>query len=795
MTTIIEADRTTIGSRWIGEPLPRKEDERLLRGDARFVDDMDFPGVLHMAVGRSPYPHALLGSVDTAGALAIPGVVAVLTGADVVRRSRPLGVLRPLPDMPELAFHAMAVGRVRFEGQPVVSVVATSRALAEDALEAVNIDYDPLPHVTDTVAALDVSAPVVWDHLGTNLAATHVRESGDPDARFRVAARIVKGRFRIGRITGLPMETRGVIADWSPGFRTLTVVSSTQVPHLLRMQLAECLDLPESVIRVIAPDVGGGFGVKLGIYPEDVLACLHSADLRRPVKWIEDRLEHFQSSTHAREAIHDAEISVTSEGELTALRDTYVIDMGAYNSPFGPPMLTSLMLPGPYRLVDARIERRIAITNKPPIGAYRGYGQPESNFVREVLIDRASHALGLDPVNVRRRNLLRSDELPFENVSGAIYDSGDYPAALERVVEAIDYDSADRTPRTPGRRVGLGVSVFLEMTGYAGSRALGRSGARFGAYESVTLRANRDGGVELFTGVPAFGQGHETAFAQICASVLGISPDSVIVRSGDTLGTPYNVGGFASRTMIAGSGAILGAANQLLAKTLRIAGHLLDVEPSDLEVVDGVVRRRGEDEDGVTFAEIVRHAYSAHRLPAGESPGLESTAYFDPPASAFGSGAAATRVEVDPLTGEYEVVRFVLSHDCGRQINPLVVEGQIRGGLVQGYSASVFEELSYDLESGGLSNGTMANYLVPTAADVPPFELLHSDVPSPVTPFGVRGVGEAGTIPVASALANAICDALFPLQIELDRIPLTAERVWHAIEEAKTRDIWPDRRS
>jgi aerobic carbon-monoxide dehydrogenase large subunit len=778
------------GERWIGVSVPRREDARLLRGEGRFVDDIDSPGMLHMAVARCPYPHARLEGIDVSDAIAMPGVVSVLTGSEVVRRSRALGVLRPLPGMPVLPFFAMADGVALYEGQPVASVVATSRAVAEDAVDALMIGYDPLPHVANADQALANGAPLVWPHLGSNLAAATQHRHGDPDACFAGAHATVGGQFRIGRVTGLPMETRAVLAEWSAAERSLTLLSSTQVPHLLRMQLAEALDLPEPSVRVVAPDVGGGFGLKLGIYPEDVLASLHAVRARRPVKWVEDRLEHFQATTHARESAHHAAISVTSDGTLTALRDDYVIDMGAYNSSFGPPMLTNLMLPGPYRLTAARIERRIAITNKPPTGAYRGYGQPESNFVREVLVDRAARALGLDPVEFRLRNLLQPEDLPFRSATGAVYDSGDYPAALERAVAAIR-DHAARHEPAPGRAAGVGVASFLEMTGYPGSQALGESGARFGAYESVTLRANRAGGIDLYTGVSSFGQATETSFAQVCASVLGIDPGDVTIHPGDTAGTPYNVGGFASRTTIAGTGAILRAGHDIRAKVLRIAAHLIDADATDLEIADGVIRHRNKPECNVGFAEVVRAALTGHRLPPGEDPGLEATAYFDPPASAFGSGAAAALVEVDPVSGDYKVVRFVLSHDCGREVNPMLVAGQVLGGIVQGYGAAVFEELSYDPDSGQLMNGTMADYLIPTAADVPPVELIESNVPSPVTPLGVRGVGEAGTIPVAAAIANAICDALYPLAVEISRVPLTPESIWHAVERARDIDPWP----
>jgi carbon-monoxide dehydrogenase large subunit len=769
---------------WLGVSVARAEDERLLRGAARFVDDLDHVAALHAAIGRCPYPHARVRAIDPSAALALPGVEAVLVGEDVLRRTEPTTVLRALPNSVPTPYRAMAWPVARYEGEAVVAVAAVDRYVAEDALELIAIDWEPLPHVADVDDAVAPAAPRLFDHLADNVLAESTLRAGDPDAARARAHVRVGARFRINRVSAAPIETRGVLARWDDATRTLELWTSTQTPHLVRAQLAHSLRMAESDIRVIGPDIGGGFGMKMCVYPEDVILSLLAMDTGRAVKWIEDRVEHFRASTHAREATHDAELAATRDGTLTALRDDYLIDVGAYNSPFGPPMLTNLMLPGPYRLAAGDVRRRVVLTNKVPVGPYRGYGQPESNFVREVLVDRAARRLGLDPVELRRRNLLRPDELPFQNLAGALYDSGDYARGLDVALARVGHAEVCARQaewRSAGRFVGVGVSCFVEFTGYPSSAFLGRTGAGFGAYESVTIRMDRAGRATLYTGVSTFGQGTETTFAQLAAGGLGIEPREVAVDRGDSRGTPYSIGGFASRTMIAGAGAIQKATAEIRAKMLRIAGHLLGVAPGALEVAAGSVRRRDDPTVAVSLAEVGTAAYLAHRLPAGEDPGLEATAYYDPPASAFGYGTAAARVEANPRTGEFTLERYVLVHDCGTQVNPMIVEGQLHGGIAQGLGAALFEEIVYDRATGQLVNGTFVDYFMPTAADLPALTLDHLETPSPVTPLGIKGVGESGTIGAAAALANALADALAPFGVEIDRLPITAETVWRAI--------------
>jgi aerobic carbon-monoxide dehydrogenase large subunit len=787
VTTSTEVvDERTDTLRVVGTAVPRKEDGRLLKGAGRFAGDVDPANVVEMAVGRCPYPHARIVAIDVSVAAEAEGVLEVLTGADAAARSGLIGILRPVPGAPAIPHHALAQQIAVYEGQPVVSIAARSRHLAEDALELVEIAYEPLPHLSDVASAMRDGAPVLQPSvLTSNLLVRNPEGAGDTAARFREADVVVEGRFFINRVTALPMETRAVLASWQPGARELTVYTSTQSLHLVRKQLAETLRLEESDVRVIASDVGGGFGLKIGAYPEDVVASLHSMSLNRPVRFVEDRNEHFRASTHARESVHDYAIAATSEGRILAMRDVYTNDLGGLNSPVGSSQLSTVVFSGPYRVSDGSVERRVVVTNKTPIGAYRGYGQPEVNFAYERLMDQLARRLGLDPVELRARNMVKPDELPFVNPVGAVYDSGDYERCLRMAAEAVGWVTHRRRKpviRDDGRRLGIGFSSYVERTGYAGGRFLAARGSDFGAHESVTVRGNRSGTLDLYTGVSSMGQGSETVFAQMCAEFFGCGYDDVKVHAGDTAPSPPNTGAFASRTVIAASGAIRAACDVLRDKTLRIAAYVLEMEgPEELEISGGVVRQREDPATAVRLSDLFNRAILGQGLPPGESPGIDATCYFDPPAAAYSFGTAAAVVSVDAETGEFDVERLVMAHDCGLPLNPKLVDGQVLGGLAQGLGQTLGEELIYDPETGQLVNGTMMDYFAPLAPDMPGVELLHTHVPSPVTTLGVRGVGEVGTIPVAAAVANAVCDALEDLRVEIDRLPVTPEAVWRAI--------------
>lgn len=770
----------------IGCSVARKEDDRLLQGGGQFVDDVSQPYQLEMAILRCPFPHARIMRLDTEAAAAHPGVVEILVGQDVVKLTNPITVLRPVPGAPKLPYYALAVDRALHEGQPIASVIARTRAEAEDAIELIEVEYEPLDHVMEVERALSPGAAVLHPaQLKSNLLASNVDRSGDAKKASQASQVVITGRFRINRVAPLPMETRGIVVRWRAAARELDVRMSTQVPHLVRKQLAEILGLEESAIRVAASDVGGAYGMKLGVFPEDVLAALHAIRLGQPVKWIEDRMEYFRASTHGRESVHAMMIAAGIDGVIASIDLDYLNDIGAWNSPFGSSQLSSVVFTGPYRVHDAQAKRSVVLTNKTPIGAYRGYGQPEVNFTREVLLDRLARRIGLSPLTLRRRNILRPDELPWTTPSGAIFDAGDYPRTLEMAAEAVAYEAHWKTPRMPrpdGKIVGIGLSSFVERTGYASARFLANRGSQFGAHESVTLRANRSGGVDVYTGVSTFGQGSETAFAQICAQVIGIDYENIRVHAGDTASSPLNTGAFASRTLIAGAGALKNAGEVFRRKMLLIGAMALQCRVDELTVAHGVIYHTGQPGRVVSAADIFSRAISGQGIPDGIEPGLEETAHYEPADASFAFGSAAAVIAVDPLTGEFDIERFVMVHDCGVPVNPMLVEGQVRGALVQGLGAALSEEIRYDHATGQMLNGSMMDYFAPMAADIPRIDLLHTELPSDVTTFGIRGVGEIGTIPPAAAVANAICDALSEYSVELSELPLTPEKVWRAIQ-------------
>lgn len=772
----------------IGHSVPRKEDDRLLQGGGQFVDDVSLPHQLEMAILRCPFPHAKITRLNVEAAATHPGVVEILVGAHIAELTQPLTVLRPVPGAPKLAYYALAVDRALHEGQPVASIVARTRAEAEDALELIEIEYESLDHLMDVERALAPGAlPLHPSQMKSNLLASNVDLAGDPASARSAAKVVLSDRFKINRVAPLSMETRGTVVKWRKAARELDVRMSTQVPHLVRKQLAEILDIQESEIRVAASDVGGAYGMKLGVFPEDVLAALHAMRLERPIKWIEDRSEYFRASTHGRESIHDMTISAHSNGTIAAIELDYFNDIGAWNSPFGSSQLSSVVFTGPYRVRDARVKRSVVLTNKTPIGAYRGYGQPEVNFAREVLLDRLARRIGLSPLALRRQNMLRPDELPWTTPSGAVYDAGNYLRTLDMAAAAVAYEDhwkKARRPRPDGRIVGIGLSSFVERTGYASARFLAHRGSQFGAHESVTLRANRSGGVDVYTGVSTFGQGSETAFAQICAQVIGLDYEDIRVHAGDTASSPLNTGAFASRTLIAAAGALKNAGEAFRRKMLVIGAKALQCSVDELAVVHGLVRHKGQPGRFITAPDVFKRAITGQGIPDGIEPGLEETAHFEPAEASFAFGSAAAVVAVDPATGEFAIERFVMVHDCGIPVNPMLVEGQVRGALVQGLGAALTEEIRYDHATGQMLNGSMMDYFAPMAADTPRIDLLHTEVPSDVTTFGIRGVGEIGTIPPGAAVANAICDALSNYNVELSELPLTPEKVWRAIRDS-----------
>jgi carbon-monoxide dehydrogenase large subunit len=738
---------------WVGRSLRRREDERLVRGRGEFVADIDLPEQVHAVFVRCPFAHAVIRAVDAARALELPGVVAVWTAADV-----PAGPLPPfLWDTPPEKLVAalrphlrpchppLLADRPLYAGQAVAVVVATSRYVAEDAAELVEVDYEPLDPVATLEAALAADALVVHDGWDDNVAVRFTVGKGDAETALAGAALVVRERFSVQRQAGIPLETRGALATWDPGEGGLTLWSATQNSHPLRRALGRVAKLDQERIRVIAPDVGGGFGIKGVLYPEDLLVGLLAIGLGRPVKWVEDRLEHMVSAVHAREQVHEIELGLDADGQIVALRDHVLVDTGAYN-PLGLviPYNTIAHLMGPYRVPSFEATAEGVITTKTPTAPYRGAGRPEAVFAVERSLDLAAHRLGLDPVELRLRNLIRPDEMAFD--TGILYrdgeplvlDGGDYPGVLRRAAELVGWDDADPAA-SDGRLVGRGVGVYVEGTG-------------IGPFEGARVEVTDAGRVSVRTGACSQGQGHATVFAQVCADHLGVDPDAVDVVTGDTEGLEKGWGTVASRSAVVAGNAVAEAAVLVREQALRAASDLLEIAPDDLTLEGGRIVPRGAPGRELDLGAVARAARAD-----GEP--LLAQHYFEPSTVTWSNGAHAAVVAVDPETGFVELLRYVVVHDCGREINPMVVDGQIRGGVAQGIGSALLEEVVYD-EEGQLLNGTLADYLVPTAEEVPPVKLERRETLSPLNPLGVRGVGEGGAIAPPAAIANAVEDAL-----------------------------------
>ncbi len=807
--------------RYVGRPLRRREDERLVRGAGRFVADLLRPGTLHLAVLRSPHAHARIVEVDLTDARERPGVHAAVSAVELGADLQPIPLYVPHPALVAFTPLPLARERVRYVGEPVAAVVAENRYLAEDALEAIRVAYEPLPAVVDARAALAPDAPVLHEAHGTNLAARLVVEKGAVDEAFATADVVVGGVLTIGRVSPQAIEPRGLIADWDPGAQRLTVYDATQSVHMVRRLLAQLLGLAEGQIRVVAPDVGGGFGGKNRFYPEEFLACHLSRRLGRPVAWIGDRREDLLSTYQEREQIHEADLAVTRDGTVVGIRGRCWNDTGAY-APFGivVPYSTVTTLPGPYRVPHYRYELLSVYTNKPPMAPYRGAGRPQASFVMERLLDLAADRLGLDRLEIRRRNLIAPAEQPYDTGIPArdgrtmVYDGGDYPAALERAAAAVSYEAVRARQRAGRATVAIGgeavrtrqwtsdahpdgaAGVAPQPRGPAGRRRVGVAVvpyiemAAIGPFEGARVEVDGRGHVTVYTGAASQGQGIETTLAQVCAERLGVPLERVTVVLGDTAGIARGVGTWASRTAVAAGNAVSLAAARLARRARERAAAVLEAAPDDLEIVDGIVRVRGTPTRGVALGDLVLLSdYPNTSGRAGQAwtatdrePGLQETEYYRPPDLTYAYGAHAAVVEVDLDTAQVRVLRYVVVHDCGRVLNPLVVGGQVRGGVAQGLGAALVEEVVYD-ESGQPRAATYMDYLLPTVGEVPRIEVTHLETPAP-NPEGVKGTGEGGTIPVAAVLCSAIEDALRPARVWLDRLPVTPRRLWEAIRAA-----------
>jgi carbon-monoxide dehydrogenase large subunit len=781
----------------VGSPRRRLDDPRILTGRGRYVDDLTFPRMVHVAFVRSTHAHARITGLDLDEARGLPGVVAVLTGEEACRLCKPCrGILKHYENMKTGAMLPLAVERVRYVGEPVVAIAATERAVAEDAAACVRVGYEPLPAVLSPEQAVADGAPVIHPELGDNVIYETRLEGGDAGAAFREAHRVWRRRFTTGRHTGVPMEPRGLVADFEPATRALTVWMSTQVPHMMQAVLADLLGLAEHRVRVIAPDVGGSFGIKIHVYQDDLAACVLALTLGRPVKWVAARHESFLSDIHAREQAIEVEVAAAADGVVTGMRARITAAVGPYSAfprssvVEGGQVLR--LLPGPYRIRHYDGALRVVAQNKVITSQYRAVGHPIAAAVTESMLDQIARDLDLDPAEIRRRNLVRPEELPWTSPTGNVYDSGSYHGALARLLEVARYDELRREQsrlRAAGRPVGIGLACFIELTG-PGAQFYGVGGAPISGQDGATLRLEPSGAVTALVGVTNQGQGMPTAFAQIIADELALPMDAISVLSGDTAMMPYGGGTWASRGMPIGGGATLLAARALAAKIRAVAGVLLEAHADDVELADARAFVRGSPARALGYAELARTVhFRSNALRGLLEPSLEATVHYtNAQPWTFTNGAHLAVVELDPDTGRVSVLRYVAVDDCGRIVNPALVEGQIAGGIAQGIGGALREHCAYD-DAGQPLSATLMEYAVPTAADLPAFELHHLETPAPSITGGFKGAGEAGTTGAPAAILNAVNDALAPFGGLISDQPIAPERVLDALAERGC--AWP----
>ncbi len=792
MTAVDE--RAAAGGAEIGRARRRKEDAHLITGRTTWTDNMTLPGMVHLAILRSPMAHATITSIDTSEALRRPGVVAVVTGEDVKDIQGNLPCAWPVtPDMVNPGAPAIAVGQVNHVGEAVAVIAARTKAEAQDALEAIDVQYEPLPPVLDMEAAIADSAPLVHPNTTSNKSYTWVFDSGEagtgePIQQALDGAEVtVKRRFIQQRLIPAFMEPRSTVVQ--PVGEGIVVHSATQVPHILRTMLALTLGIPEHKVRVVAPDVGGGFGGKIPVTPEEVITVLMARKLGKPAKYTESRSESLMSAHHGRDQIQDITITAKRDGTITGLDVLLHADMGAYLRLVGPgvPILGAFMFNAIYKIPAYRFTCHGIFTTKTPTDAYRGAGRPEATFAIERIMDELAVELGMDPMELRRKNWIKHEEFPFTTVCGLTYDSGNYEAATDKALELIGWDElraeqAARRERNDPVQLGLGISTFTEMCGLAPSRVLGSLAYGAGGWENAQIRVLATGKVEVVTGSSAHGQGHETAFSQIVADRLGVPFEDVEIIHGDTQSSPKGLDTYGSRSLAVGGMAIVSAADKVIEKARRVAAHLLEANEDDLEFADGSFTVRGAPGSAMSIQECAFAAFMGHNLPDGMEPSIDADATFDPENFSFPHGTHLCAVDVDTETGRVDIRKYVCVDDVGTQINPLIVEGQVHGGLAQGIAQALFEEAVFD-EAGNLTTGTFVDYTPPSAADLPSFVTDHTVTPSTSNALGVKGVGEAGTIASTPAVINAVVDALRQFGVNDIRMPATPERVWRAIHE------------
>jgi len=776
-------------TQFFGERIKRNEDPRLLTGQALFVDDVDLPNLAHVAFLRSPYAHAHIRSIDVSRALEREGVVAIYTAADLGDYWKPGPLLVPPPPIEGIVFYErtqvpLAKDKIRHAGEPIALVVAESRYIAEDALNDIMVDFDPLPAVVDLEKALEPDSALVHEDVGSNIAAHVIQKKGDYEAALKRADVVIKRRFSYDHGAAAAMENRGVVAQWDARAQRLTVWDTTQAPIPIRNGLAGMLNLSENQVRVIAPFLGGGFGPKIMMfYPEEVLIPWAAMQLNRPIKWIEDRAENFVATTHERGQIHDAEIALSRDGRILGVRDSFLHDSGAYD-PYGltVPINSQCTLLGPYHIPNYDSEFKAIFTNKTIVTPYRGAGRQHGVFVIERLLDIAAKELGIDRTEIRRRNFIPPDAFPYDNqiifqdFAPLVYDSGNYAPALDKALKMIGYDQfineTQPKARAEGRHVGIGVVAYVEGTG-------------IGPYEGARVQVQASGKVAVVTGVGTQGQGHFTSFAQIAADQVGVDVADVEVVTGDTDQFHWGTGTFASRGAVVAGNAVNEAAKDVRQRILRLASDLLEAAEADLEIVEGQVRVKGVPARSIALGELAKKANPLRgAVKPGTEPGLEATKYFGPARGATASGVHAMIVEVDPETMQVDIQKLVVVHDCGNVINPLILDGQVHGGVAQGIGNAFYEQLVYD-ENGQLLNASFMDFLVPTSLDIPRMEVGHESTPSPLNPLGIKGAGEAGAIPVGALFAQAVEDALADYGVEILEIPLSPNRLWELVNSKR----------
>ncbi len=779
-------------NRIFGQSIKRREDPRFITGRGVYVDDIKLPGTLHASFVRSPYAHARIRSVDVSAARAMPGVQAIYTGKDLADGGVgpiPAGWL--LPGLIPTDRRAIATDKVRFLGEAVAVVLADTVYLAKDAAEAVQVEYEELPAIGDAVQAMAEGAGLVHDQAKGNAAFQwEIGDKEQTDAAIRGAHTVVRQRLLNQRLIPVAIEPRASLGSYNPATDELTLWVTSQNPHVHRLIMgAFVLGLPEHKFRVISPDVGGGFGSKIFIYPEEVVVAWATKQLGRPVRWTAERRESFLTDAHGRDHVTDAEMAFDADGKVLALRVQTVANLGAHLSLFAPAVPTYLygtLLNGVYKWPTIYAQVDGILTNTTPVDAYRGAGRPEACYVLERMMDIAAREMNLDPAELRRRNLIGKDEFPYPTPVALTYDSGNYEPALDKALEMVGYQEFRREQaeaREQGRYLGIGLSCYIEACGLAPSTVVGQLGAQAGLYESSTVRVHPTGKVTVFVGTHSHGQGHDTTFSQIVADELGIPYDDIEMVHGDTGRGPFGMGTYGSRSAAVGGAAIHMSVQKIKEKAKRLAAHMLEAAPEDIEMTNGQFSVLGSPDRSKAFAEVSLAAYLAHSMPEGMEPGLDSTSFFDPSNFVYPFGTHIAVVEVHRDTGKVELTRYVAVDDVGPVINPMIVDGQLHGGIAQGAAQALWEAAVYD-DNAQLLTGSLMDYGIPKAEQLPMFETARTVTPSPVNPLGVKGVGEAGTIASTPAVVNAVIDALQPLGIRHLDMPLTAAKVWQAMQNA-----------